>query len=138
MNGPRSEVSGSIRRHCDMNTSSWPHLVWASRWLSATIFALFFRMAAISFRFWMIMLSRVTIAIPGGHLGYPVRVEHIRACDGARCPAPLVDDGPGVPGIRDVVAETAEDLAEPEDVSVDIEAHLRRPQAHATARCDNS
>ncbi len=64
MNGPRSEVSGSIRRHCDMNTSSWPYLVWASRWLSAAIFALFSRMAAISFGFWMIMLSRVMISHP--------------------------------------------------------------------------
>jgi hypothetical protein len=123
MNGPRSEVNASICRHCVMNTSSWPHWIWASRWLRAAIFALFSRMAAISFRFWMIMLSRVTIS----HPGYPVGVEHIRACDGARCPVPLVEDGSGVAGIGDVVAESAGDLAEPENVSVDVEADLRRP-----------
>ena len=64
MNGPGSEVSASMRRHWVMNTSSWPHLVCASRWLRATIFALFSRTAVISFRFWMIMLSRVTISHP--------------------------------------------------------------------------
>jgi len=37
-------------------------LVWASRWLRATILALFSRIAVISFRFWMIMLSSVTIS----------------------------------------------------------------------------
>ena len=51
---------------------------------------------------------------------------------------PLVEDGSGVAGVGDVVAETAENLAEPENVSVDVEADLRRPQAHAAARCDNS
>ena len=51
---------------------------------------------------------------------------------------PLVEDGSRVAGIGDVVAETAEDLAEPENVSVDVEADLRRPQAHAAACCDNS
>jgi hypothetical protein len=40
-------------------------LVWAFLWLRATILALFSRMPAISFRFWMIMLSRVTISHPG-------------------------------------------------------------------------
>jgi hypothetical protein len=64
MNGPRSAVSASIWRHCVMNTSSWLHLVWASRWLRATILALFSRMAAISFRFWTIMLSRLAISHP--------------------------------------------------------------------------
>ena len=36
----------------------------ASRLLRATILALFSRMAAISFRFWLILLSRVTISHP--------------------------------------------------------------------------
>ncbi len=99
---------------------------------------LFSRMAAISFRFWMIMLSRVTISHPGRHLGYPIRVEHIRACDGARFPVPLVDGGFRVAGIGDILGGTAEDLAEPENVSVDVEADLRRPQAHSAAHCDNS
>jgi hypothetical protein len=43
MNGPGSEARASMRRHCVMNTSSWPHVVCASRWLRATIFALFSR-----------------------------------------------------------------------------------------------
>jgi len=58
MNGPGSGISASMRRHWVMNTSSWPHFVCASRWLRAAIFALFFRTAAISSRFWMIMPSR--------------------------------------------------------------------------------
>jgi hypothetical protein len=49
-----------------------------------------------------------------------------------------VEDGSGVAGVGDVVAETAEDLAGPENVSVDVEADLRRPRGHAAARCDNS
>ena len=53
-----------MRRRWVMNTSSWPHFVCASRWLRATIFALFSRTAAISFRFWMIMLSRAMISQP--------------------------------------------------------------------------
>jgi hypothetical protein len=36
------------------------------------------------------------------------------------------------------VARLREDLAEPENVSVDVKADLRRPQAHAAACCDNS
>ena len=66
-----------------------------------------------------------------------MKMNH-RACDRARWPVALVEDGSRVAGIRDVVAETAEDLAEPENVSVDVKADLRRPQAHAEACCDNS
>jgi hypothetical protein len=47
MNGPCCEVSASMRRYWVMNTSSWLHLVCASRWLRATILALFSWTAAI-------------------------------------------------------------------------------------------
>ena len=53
-----------MSRHRVMNTSSWPHFVLASRWLRATIFAPLSRTALISFRFSMILLSRVMISHP--------------------------------------------------------------------------
>jgi hypothetical protein len=74
MNGPGSGMSASIRRHWDMNSSSWPHFVCASRWLRATIFALFSRTAAILFRFRIIMLSRVAISRTPGSLVATVSV----------------------------------------------------------------
>jgi hypothetical protein len=86
----------------------------------------------------MIMLSRVTISQPrGGDLRYPVRVEHVRARDGAGRPLPLVDEGSGVAGVGHVVAEAGEDLAGPGQVSVDVDADLGRP-VHPAARCDSS
>ena len=101
--------------------------------------ALFSRMAAISLRFWRIMLSRVTISHP---LAATWGIQSVSSTSGrairARCPVPLVDDGSRVAGVGDVVAEIAEDLAEPEYVSVDVEADMRRPRGHAAARCDNS
>jgi hypothetical protein len=75
---------------------------------------------------------------PGSHLRYPVRVEHVRAGDGARRSLPLVDDSPRIAGIGHVVTEAGEDLAEPEHVSVDVDADLSRTQVHADARCDSS
>ena len=51
---------------------------------------------------------------------------------------PPVDDGSWVAGIRHVVAEAGQDLAEPEHVSIDLYADLCRPQAHTAARCDSS
>src|SRR6266568_7900285 len=35
---------------------------------------------------------------PGGHVGYPVRVEHIRACDGHGARCRLRRTAPGSPG----------------------------------------
>jgi len=92
-------------------------------------------MAAISFRFWMIMLSRVTISHP---LAATSGIQSVSSRSGQGTRALLVDDGSRVAGVGDVVAEIAEDLAEPEYVSVDVEADLCCPQAHAAARCDNS
>jgi hypothetical protein len=37
-----------------------------------------------------------------------------------------------------VMKSDCQDLAEPEHFSIDIYADLRRPQAHAAARCDSS
>jgi hypothetical protein len=74
----------------------------------------------------------------GGDLRYPVRVEHVRAGDGARRPLPLVDDSSGIAWMGLVVAEAGEDLAGPEQVSVDVAADLSRTQVHAAARCDSS
>jgi hypothetical protein len=55
-------------------------------------------------------------------------------------PLPLVDDGSGGARIGHVAAEVGEDLAAPQDVSVDIDADLGRTRAHAAAqaRCDSS
>ena len=58
------QITASMLRHWAMNTSNWPHFVCASRWLRATIFALFSRTAASSFLFWAIILSRVTMSHP--------------------------------------------------------------------------
>jgi hypothetical protein len=87
----------------------------------------------------MIMLSRVMISQPrGGDLRYPVRVEHVRARDGAGRPLPLVDDGSGIAWMGHVVAETGEELAEPEQVSIEVAADLSRTRVHPAARCDSS
>jgi hypothetical protein len=87
----------------------------------------------------MIMLSRVRISQPCcGDLRYPVGVEQVGAGDGAGCPLPFVDDSSGVAGVGHVVAEAGEDLAEPEQVSVDLDADLGRTQVHPAARCDSS
>lgn len=53
-----------MRRHWVMNTSSCPILFCASHWLRATTFAMFFRIAVISIRFWLIMLAQVMISQP--------------------------------------------------------------------------
>jgi Aspartate/ornithine carbamoyltransferase, Asp/Orn binding domain len=75
---------------------------------------------------------------PGGHRGYPIRVEHVRAGYGAWRPLSLVDDNPRVARVRHVVAETGDDLAEPDYVGVNVDADLSRTQVHAAARCDSS
>jgi hypothetical protein len=86
----------------------------------------------------MIMLSRDDQPAPDGDLRYPVGVEHVRARDRARRPLPLVDDSAGIAWIGHVVAEAGQDLAEPEQVSVDVEADLSGTQVHPAARCDSS
>jgi hypothetical protein len=74
------------------------------------------------------MLSRVTISHP---LAATSGIQSVSSTSGlamghgARCR--LWRTASGVAGIGDVVAETAEDFAEPEKVSVDVEADLRRP-----------
>src|SRR2546423_1104773 len=122
MNGPGSAVSASMPRHWVMNTSSWPNLVCASRWLRATILALFSRAAVISLRFWLIMLSRVMIsqsrAAACGIQSVPGTSGLVM---GQGAPLPLVDDGAGVAWVGQVAAEAGEDLAESQDVSVDVE-----------------
>lgn len=44
----------------------------------------------------------------------------------------------GVAGVGHVIAEAGEELAEPEQVSVDVDADLSRTQVHPAARCDSS
>jgi hypothetical protein len=65
-------------------------------------------------------------------------VGPVGVCCGAGWPLPLVDDGAGVARVGQVVAEAGEDLAEPQDVSVDVEADLGRARGHAAACCDSS
>jgi hypothetical protein len=87
----------------------------------------------------MIMLSRVMISQPrAATLRYPVRVEHVRARDGAGRPLLLVDHSSRIAWMGHVVAEAGEDLAEPEQVSVEVDADLSRTQVHPAARCDSS
>jgi hypothetical protein len=66
--------------------------------------------------------------------------EHLypRRPDPARGPLPLMDKGSRIAWICHVVTEAGEDLAEPQNISVDIDADLRRTRAHAAACCDSS
>src|SRR5580693_9013698 len=58
--------------------------------------------------------------------------EHLypRRPDPARGPLPLMDKGSRIAWICHVVTEAGEDLAEPQNISVDIDADLRRTRAH--------
>jgi hypothetical protein len=66
--------------------------------------------------------------------------EHLypRRPDPAWGPLPLMDKGSRIAWICHVVTEAGEDLAEPQNISVDIDADLRRTRAHAAACCDSS
>jgi hypothetical protein len=80
--------------------------------LRATILALFSRTAVI-----VAVLGDHAVAgddqpAPGGDLRYPVRVQDVRAGDGAGWPLAPVDDGTGVARVGHVVTEAGEDLAQ--------------------------
>jgi hypothetical protein len=133
MNGPGSEVSASMRRHWVMNTSSWPHLVCASAGSGPHLGVVLPDGGDL-----VAVLADHAVAgddqpAPGGDLRYPVGVKHVGVGYGAGWPLALVDDGAGVARVGQVVAEAGKKFAEPQDVSVDVEAELGR--ARGSCRC---
>jgi hypothetical protein len=96
--------------------------------------ALFSRTAVISLRFWVIMLSRVMISQPrAATCGIQSVSSTSGLVIGHGTRSPLVDHGSGIAWVGHVAAEAGQDLAQAQDVSVDVDADLGRTRAHAAA-----
>jgi hypothetical protein len=109
-------------RHWDISTSSGPGL-WCRQCHEAK--------PVISHR-GQLGAVVLDVAVPGdgdppcaGRHGDPVEVPGVRGRDRAGRSLALVEYASGVAGIRDVAAEGCDELAEPEDVSVEVEPDLR-------------
>jgi hypothetical protein len=80
--------------------------------------------------------SRVMATQPApGRYGDPVDVPGMRSRDRARRSLALVEGAAGIAGICDIGAEGCDELAEPEDVGVEVEAD---PRGLHAARAETS